>query len=256
MLHNKRKRNPLEEAIAKEESKAKNKIPYTVQKTIEPQENKHTATNNLISTQVPPSVSDSLMNESEMKYTLKININKKKEQKVKELLKNKLYSGHNQNKGKAISKRERMMKRGFNFIEKGFIEKNIKNVLVTKKVNETKDEENIDKNTLVTLASMRSKFSSTPLPLKANNIIPDIEPWDVEFLPKNITSFIPPKKEPLTLSDYINYTNSFSNYFDSKINLYIQHPVPIKSDIIEKENKVKLPIYLTTRESKTWISKA
>ena len=36
MLHNKRKRNPLEEAIAKEESKAKNKIPYTVQKTIEP----------------------------------------------------------------------------------------------------------------------------------------------------------------------------------------------------------------------------
>ena len=30
------------------ESKAKNKIPYTVQKKIEPQENKHTATNNFL----------------------------------------------------------------------------------------------------------------------------------------------------------------------------------------------------------------
>ena len=60
----------------------------------------------------------------ENKYTLMININLEKEKKVKNLLKHKEKQNQNQKK---ISKREKMMKNGFNFIQKGSFMKNLQN---------------------------------------------------------------------------------------------------------------------------------
>lgn len=250
-LQSKRDRNFLELTIEKEEKKKKKLQNDKIEKNFEisekienfPQNQKNSTTTQ------NPIINQSLLPEKEMKYTLKININKKKEQKVKELLKKKYHNEQNSRIKSYTSKREKMMKKGFNFVEKGSFEKTLQ--LYT---NNNSKKENNENNSKI-LSFVKPKFSSAPLQLKASNIIPSIEPWDVEFLPSGMNNFLPPEKngKDLKLSDFLSYFNklpNFSQILDKKLNFYIHHPVPIKSEYLEKENKIQLPVYLTTRERK------
>ena len=112
-LQSKRDRNFLELTIEKEEKKKKKLQNDKIEKNFEISEkieNFPQNQNNSITTQ-NPIINQSLLPEKEMKYTLKININKKKEQKVKELLKKKYHNEQNSRIKSYTSKREKMMKK-------------------------------------------------------------------------------------------------------------------------------------------------
>ena len=49
----------------------------------------------------------------------------------------------------------------------------------------------------------------------------------------------------------IKYEDFITNDFiKEKITPYVQHPVPVKNDYIEKMNKLSLPMFLTQKEKK------
>ena len=41
-----------------------------------------------------------------------------------------------------------------------------------------------------------------------------------------------------------------NKFLKEKINIYIQHPVPIKNEHLERINKMNLPVFLTVKERK------
>jgi U4/U6 small nuclear ribonucleoprotein PRP3 len=84
-----------------------------------------------------------------------------------------------------------------------------------------------------------------------------VEWWDAYFLPSSRKTFSPyvekdaegnlVKKEvkEIKFEDFV-----VEDFAKEKITPYIQHPVPLKNDYIEKMNKVNLPMFLTKKERK------
>jgi len=211
----------------------------------------------------------------ENKYTLMININLEKEKKVKNLLKHKEKQNQNQKK---ISKREKMMKNGFNFIQKGSFMKNLQNrIKEEQKKNQNKEqinEENkINKihnnelsnnflnidNSNISLQiynNIKPKYNKNNISLTFHEQIPEVENWDKIFLPQKMTNFLPNDMnldDNLTIEKIENYFNSnnyLTNFIYSKLNSYVDHPVKIKNEIIEKEKKIQNETNLTLKEKK------
>lgn len=184
-----------------------------------------------------------------MNYTLKININRQKEQKVKEILQKKTFYGKQfgyDNKNK-LSKREKMLKKGFNFLDKTTITSKTPTQPLTQQQQQLPTQQQ-------DLSQIKPKYTSLPLELKATNVVPNYESWDKQFLPLDF-SF------PLTTSSssspslqstisYFEQNNLFNTSMLGKIHHYIHHPIPIKNEFIEKESKTSLPIHLTLLERK------
>ena len=215
----------------------------------------------------------------ENKYTLMININLEKEKKVKNLLKHKEKQNQNQKK---ISKREKMMKNGFNFIQKGSFMKNLQNrIKEEQKKNQNKEqinEENkINKihnnelsnnflnidNSNISLQiynNIKPKYNKNNISLTFHEQIPEVENWDKIFLPQKMTNFLPNDMnldDNLTIEKIENYFNSnnyLTNFIYSKLNSYVDHPVKIKNEIIEKEKKIQNETNLTLKEKKKIIT--
>lgn len=278
LISKKRERNFIELAIEKEEFKQRQKIQQRTEPEKEEKPHKDLNINNLnqnlLNLKEKKNYFDHLsqnnkdiFGESEAKYTLKININKTKEQKVKELLKNKNFYVGGSGKTR-VTKREKMMKKGFNFIEVGSFAKVAKNALANGKKKEnnakeypdktaaesTSDNKDTKNDALTPLLSIKPRFTQKPLELKAENFIPDCESWDQEFLPSQLKSFIPGElssKKP-QLEEFINYIKNpeITSVLFSKVNFYIHHPVEVKNELLEKNNKVSLPVFLTAQERK------
>ena len=105
---------------------------------------------------------DNVPMQYENKYTLMININREKEKKVKDLLKHKEKQNQNQKK---MSKREKMMKNGFNFIQKGSFMKNLQNRIKE----DQKKNQNKEKNKEGTLMNDKTQFK------ELNNVFSNID---------------------------------------------------------------------------------
>ena len=173
-----------------------------------------------------------------MNYTLKININRQKEQKVKEILQKKTFYGKQfgyDNKNK-LSKREKMLKKGFNFLDKTTTSKTPIQTLQQQSLQES--------------SQIKPKYTSLPLELKATNVVPNFESWDKQFLPLDFT--VPLTSSPSLQStiSYFEQNNLFNSSMLNKVHHYIHHPIPIKNEFIEKESKTSLPIHLTLLERK------
>lgn len=171
-----------------------------------------------------------------MNYTLKININRQKEQKVKEILQKKTFYGKQfgyDNKNK-LSKREKMLKKGFNFLDK-----------TTTSKTPTQTQQSLQEP-----PQIKPNYTSLPLELKATNVVPDYESWDKQFLPLDFS--FPSTASPSLQStiSYFEQNNLFNASILNKIHHYIHHPIPIKNEFIEKESKTSLPIHLTLLERK------
>jgi len=90
-------------------------------------------------------------------------------------------------------------------------------------------------------------------------MIPDVEWWDSGFLSAGKKSFSPywyndedgnfihNVPEKINLEDFKVSENDF---LSEKITIYIQHPVQIKNEYIEKQNKITMPVFLTENERK------
>lgn len=86
-----------------------------------------------------------------------------------------------------------------------------------------------------------------------------MEWWDTYFLPTGKKSFSPywykdddgnfihNLPENISLDDFKITDNDF---LSEKINVYVQHPVQIKNEYIEKMNKISMPVFLTEKERK------
>jgi U4/U6 small nuclear ribonucleoprotein PRP3 len=222
----------------------------------------------------------------ETKSTLKININKEKEQRVKELLKTqKIDSSQSSlisskffdpNIELVKTKREKMKMRAFNFTEKGSIvskveelrkkEEEKSQVSEVENINSTDkiSQEKVSESELESFKKLQTNFRPPTqrhhLQLKAEHIVPDVEWWDAYFLPQGKKSFSPywtkdsvgnwihniPSE--IKFSDFQSEDADF--FMQNKVTHYIQHPVPIKNENIEKVNKINLPIFLTEKEKK------
>jgi U4/U6 small nuclear ribonucleoprotein PRP3 len=211
---------------------------------------------------------------------LKININKQKEQKVKEMLKTQKLDRSvesfsksrffdpslEQNKRRKI----KMRTNAFNFAEKGSYLKKVeefRNKQLEKGPEEDGKVDEVDKKNLDIL-NIRPSYISNPLKrtnvrIKYNyfkDFIPDIEWWDSYFLPKdkkyfspfwtkdNEGNYIHQQKDGIIKLEHFQITEN--DLAKEKISLYIQHPIQIKNEIIEKQNKVQIPTYLTKKERK------
>ena len=210
--------------------------------------------------------------------TLKININKDKEKKVKELLKIQKIDQTNAkiteptkfydpNLDIVKKRRDQIKKRSFNFAEQGSFLKNLDELRKRQNAKELGIDLNStqltkeDERGLINLDLMQIKpnFLKHPIKLKALDLIPDIEWWDAYFLPNDKKSFSPFWSKDLE-GNWIQNTpeeTKFEDYFvnekdllKEKITSYVQHPVPLKNEILEKKNNVSLPIFLTQKEKK------
>ena len=89
------------------------------------------------------------------------------------------------------------------------------------------------------------------------DLIPDIEWWDSYFLPVGKKSFCPYWEKDMD-GNYVKKDIKEIRFEDfnvedfqkDKITHYIQHPVPVKNEYIEKMNKISLPMFLTKKERK------
>jgi len=210
--------------------------------------------------------------------TLKININKEKEKKVKELLKiqkidqtqakitssNKFYDP---NLDMIKKPRDKIKMRSFNFAEQGSFLKNLEELRKRQNakelgidLNSTELTKNDEKN-LINLDMMQIKpnFIKHPIKLKALDLIPDIEWWDSYFLSTDKKSFSPywtKDEEGNWIHDtgveikFEDFKISEKDFLKEKITSYVQHPVPIKNEVLEKKNNVILPVFLTAKEKK------
>lgn len=222
----------------------------------------------------------------EAKSTLKININKEKEQRVKELLiTQKIDSSQSSlisskffdpNIELVKTKREKMKMRAFNFTEKGSIVNQVEELRKKESdksedsqlenINSTKNEliENVLHSDLENFKKLQLNFRPQTqrhnLQLKAEHIVPDVEWWDAYFLPQGKKSFSPywtkdsesnwihNLPSEIKLSDFQSEDPNF--FLQNKVTHFIQHPIPIKNEIIEKVNKINLPVFLTEKEKK------
>lgn len=90
-------------------------------------------------------------------------------------------------------------------------------------------------------------------------MIPDVEWWDSFFLPAGKKSFSPYwyndedgnfihiVPENINLEDF---KVSESYFLNEKVTIYVHHPVQIKNEYIEKQNKITVPVFLTEKERK------
>jgi len=90
-------------------------------------------------------------------------------------------------------------------------------------------------------------------------LIPDVEWWDSFLLPAGKKSFSPywyndedgnfihnvPEK-----INFEDFQVSENDFLIEKITIYVQHPVQLKNDYIEKQNKITMPVFLTEKERK------
>jgi U4/U6 small nuclear ribonucleoprotein PRP3 len=98
-----------------------------------------------------------------------------------------------------------------------------------------------------------------PIKLKTMDLIPDVEWWDAYFLPVDKKSFSPywikdqegnfihNAPEQIKFEDFKIDENDFMK---EKVTMYVQHPVQLKNEFIEKQNKVTMPTLLTKKEKK------
>ena len=217
---------------------------------------------------------DNVPMQYENKYTLMININREKEKKVKDLLKHKEKQNQNQKK---ISKREKMMKNGFNFIQKGSFMKNLQNrIKEDQKKNQNKEKNkegtlmndktqfkelnndfsNIDNSniSLQLYNDIKPKYNKNNVSLTFHDQIPEVESWDKVFLPLKFQTFLPKDNNNLLsfeqIESYINSNNYLKEFIYSKLNSYVYHPIKLKNEILEKEKKIQNETNLTLKEKK------
>ena len=217
---------------------------------------------------------DNVPMQYENKYTLMININREKEKKVKDLLKHKEKQNQNQKK---MSKREKMMKNGFNFIQKGSFKKNLQNrIKEDQKKNQNKEKNkegtlmndktqfkelnndfsNIDNSniSLQLYNDIKPKYNKNNVSLTFHDQIPEVESWDKVFLPLKFQTFLPKDNNNLLsfeqIESYINSNNYLKEFIYSKLNSYVYHPIKLKNEILEKEKKIQNETNLTLKEKK------
>ena len=217
---------------------------------------------------------DNVPMQYENKYTLMININREKEKKVKDLLKHKEKQNQNQKK---MSKREKMMKNGFNFIQKGSFMKNLQNrIKEDQKKNQNKEKNkegtlmndktqfkelnnvfsNIDNSniSLQLYNDIKPKYNKNNVSLTFHDQIPEVESWDKVFLPLKFQTFLPKDNNNLLsfeqIESYINSNNYLKEFIYSKLNSYVYHPIKLKNEILEKEKKIQNETNLTLKEKK------
>jgi U4/U6 small nuclear ribonucleoprotein PRP3 len=209
------------------------------------------------------------------KSTLMININKEKEKKVKEILKAQKIDQKEAKKRDLIfydpnlelikKNRNKVKNNAFNFIEQGTLEKKLENVKIKQAAKQlgldlsaTHLTEEEEKDLLKPDILTRHK-TKQPLKLRAIDLVPDVEWWDLPLLPKGKKSFSPywQKDEnghdiyrPASEIKFEDFKLKEGDYLKDPISIYIQHPVPIKNDYIEKTSKVNLPVFLTKHERK------
>lgn len=102
-------------------------------------------------------------------------------------------------------------------------------------------------------------LTKQPIKLRAYDLIPDIEWWDLPFLLPEKKSFSPYwvkdekgndiHKLPQEIK-FEDFKITDKDFLSNKINIYVQHPIPIKNENIEKMNKMNLPVFLTEKERK------
>lgn len=86
-----------------------------------------------------------------------------------------------------------------------------------------------------------------------------MEPWDVPLLPETKKSFSPYWKKDesgvfihLAPSEiqYNSFKISNKDFLSSKVSHYVQHPIPIRNEYLDKVNKKPIPTFLTKDERK------
>lgn len=222
------------------------------------------------------------LNKPAILSTLKINQKKEQEGRLKELKKTHKLNYAQIKKMKEskffdptlemlTKKKDNKRKMAFNFIQQGTFS-NFRQNLEERK-NKQIEIKNNDNNTDNSEKKVKSFVKNSTLPtttkitLKAEvklfltkNVIPDCEWWDLPYLKSEKKSFSPYWFKDPSNGEYYHQIPETINKEDfkfnpnifqiEKINHYIQHPVPIKNENIEKLNKIQLPTFLTKKERK------
>ncbi len=109
--------------------------------------------------------------------------------------------------------------------------------------------------------NIKPKYNKNNISLTFYEQIPEVENWDKIFLPQKMTNFLPNEMnidDNLTIEKiehYFNSNNYLTEFIYSKLNFYIDHPVKLKNEIIEKEKKIQNETNLTLKEKKNYYIK-
>lgn len=162
-----------------------------------------------------------------------------------------------------------MKNRAFNFVEKGFFAKNVEEMrkkanakelgidLATTQLTEAEHKDLLQMNLDVLRIRQRNH---QPLKIKTMDLIPEVEWWDAYFLPADKKSFSPYWQKDSegnfihNIPSEIKFDDFFpleeKDFLKEKVTIYVQHPITIKNETMEKKDKVILPTFLTEKEKK------
>ena len=217
-------------------------------------------------------------------FDLKVNINKKREHSVNQLLS--LIPGNefinkkrkkNKNKGnyqinekasereerdqfkKINDKRKQLLYKSFSFKESNSFTPKPKNIM--NKNNDTKNKDNNKKNDIlfenILQEGKNTEIHYALINTNNNKFVPDYEPWDKELLEVIFDNDNNLLNKFYSLSDeelnniIVNKISSGENDKILDLISYNHHPVPLSNEVKDKEDQINLQFMLTKKERKS-----